>query len=284
MRQLTTVAEVRSTVAAARAAGKVVGLVPTMGAFHEGHLSLMRQARLDCGLVVVSLFVNPRQFGPSEDFARYPRDLARDAEQAAATGVDVLFTPPVEEVYPPGFSTHVEVERLGEVLCGRSRPGHFRGVATVVAKLLNMVRPDRVYFGRKDYQQLRLIQRMVTDLNLDVTVVPMPIVREPDGVAMSSRNQLLSPPERQAARVLRQALVQAEAAFARGERDAGAIRERVDTRIRAEPQARLDYAELVDAVTLEPVALLERPALLAVAAYFGPTRLIDNTVLSENSP
>jgi pantoate--beta-alanine ligase len=283
MRTVATVEELRAVVRAARAGEVVIGLVPTMGAFHEGHLSLMCRARAECGLVVVSLFVNPTQFGPNEDLSRYPRDPERDAALARAEGVDVLFTPSVAEVYRPGFATYVEVERLGDRLCGRARPGHFRGVATVVTKLLHMAQPDRAYFGRKDFQQLRIIQRMVADLDLPISIVPMPIVREPDGLAMSSRNRYLSPQERAAALVLQQSLRAAEAAYAAGERDAAALQEQTAARIRDEPAARLDYAEIVDAETLEPVARLERPALLAVAAYFGRTRLIDNTVIGEEA-
>jgi pantoate--beta-alanine ligase len=282
MKVIATVAEIRAAVAEARARQSVIGLVPTMGSFHEGHLSLMRRARSECGQVVVSLFVNPAQFGPNEDFSRYPRDPERDAALARTEDVDFLFTPSVAEIYPPGFVTYVEVERLGERLCGRARPGHFRGVATVVTKLFTIVRPDRAYFGRKDYQQFRIVERLAADLDLGVTIVPMPIVREPDGVALSSRNQYLSPQERTAARALRWALVEAEAAFARGERDPAALQEGVAARIRAEPAARLEYAELVDAETLAAVTVLSRPALLAVAAFFGATRLIDNTVLGES--
>jgi pantoate--beta-alanine ligase len=255
-----------------------------MGAFHEGHLSLMRRARAECGFTVVSLFVNPTQFGPSEDLSRYPRDLGRDSALARGEGVDALFTPAVEEIYPPGFATYVEVERLGTGLCGRSRPHHFRGVATVVTKLLQIVQPNRAYFGRKDFQQLRLVQQLVSDLNIPTAIVPVPIVREPDGVAMSSRNAYLSPEQRVAARVLRRALLEAEAACAAGERDAATIQRRAQELVRAEPAAGLDYAEIVDAVSLEPVVTLERPALLALAAFFGPTRLIDNTVLGETPP
>jgi pantoate--beta-alanine ligase len=276
-----TVREVRAVVAEARKAGELVGLVPTMGAFHEGHLSLMRRARAECGLVVASLFVNPAQFGPAEDLSRYPRDLPRDTALAESVGVDVLFTPAVEEVYPPGFATHVEVGGLGEGLCGRTRPGHFRGVATVVTKLFQMVQPDRAYFGRKDFQQLRIIERLAADLDFAVTIVPLPIVREPDGVAMSSRNTYLAPKEREAARVLHAALLSAQADYARGERDAEALRRQVAERIQAESAARLEYAEVVDAATLQPITSLERPALVAVAARFGPTRLIDNTLLGE---
>jgi pantoate--beta-alanine ligase len=284
MKRVTSIAEARAAVAQSRADGRLVGLVPTMGAFHEGHLSLMRRARADCGHVAVSLFVNPIQFGPQEDLTRYPRDPDRDAMLAHEVGVDLLFEPGVDEMYPTGFATFVEVERLSGHLCGRSRPGHFRGVATVVTKLFSIIAPDRAYFGRKDYQQLRIIERLTSDLSLPVVVVSMPIVREADGVAMSSRNRYLSPEERVAARVLHESLSAANAEFARGERDGRAIAGRTEARIRAEPRARLEYAEVVDAGTLEPIAEIRQAALLAVAAHFGTTRLIDSTLLGVGEP
>jgi pantoate--beta-alanine ligase len=276
-----TVAEVRRRVAAARRAGQAVGFVPTMGAFHEGHLSLIRRARSDGGLVVVSLFVNPTQFGQGEDFERYPRDPERDSSLAAEAGADVLFAPEVAEVYPDGFATYVHVGGLSEILEGAVRPGHFRGVATVVSKLFQMVGPDRAYFGQKDFQQLRVVERMTRDLNMPVTIVPMPIVREPDGLAMSSRNAYLSPEERRAATVLARALREAEQSVAAGERDPSALSERAGATIRAEPLAQLDYAAVVDAETLAPIMGLDRPAVLLVAARFGRTRLIDNVVLAS---
>lgn len=277
---VTTVAEVRERVSAARRAGLGVGLVPTMGAFHEGHLSLIRRARADGGLVVVSLFVNPAQFGQGEDFERYPRDGERDRSLASEAGAGVLFAPEVAEVYPHGFATHVQVEGLSEILEGAVRPGHFRGVATVVNKLFQMVGPDRAYFGLKDFQQLRVVERMTRDLNMPVTVVPMPIVREPDRLAMSSRNVYLSPNERRAAPVLARALREAEQSVASGERNPAALADRAAAAIRAEPLAQLDYAVVVDADTLAPITRLDRPGVLLLAARFGRTRLIDNVVLA----
>jgi pantoate--beta-alanine ligase len=277
-----TVAKVRARVAAARATGSTVGLVPTMGALHEGHLSLIRRARADGGLVVVSLFVNPTQFGRGEDFDRYPRDPERDAALAEEAGGDVLFAPGVEEVYPAGFSTYIEVEGLSETLEGAVRPGHFRGVATVVAKLFQMVGPDRAYFGQKDYQQLRLVERMTRDLDMPVAIIPMPIVRESDGLAISSRNVYLSAEERRAATVLSRALRAAEASVASGERDPVVLAERAAATIREEPLAQLDYAAVVDAQTLAPLVDLDRPTVLLAAARFGTTRLIDNVVLTPD--
>jgi len=277
---VTTVAEVRERVSAARRAGLGVGLVPTMGAFHEGHLSLIRRARADGGLVVVSLFVNPTQFGPGEDFEWYPRDYAKDTSLAEAAGADVLFAPKVAEVYPDGFATYVDVEGLSETLEGAARPGHFRGVATVVNKLFQMVGPDRAYFGLKDFQQLRVVERMTRDLNMPVALVPMPIVREPDGLALSSRNVYLSAQERRAAPALARALREAEQSVASGERNPAALADRAAATIRAEPLAQLDYAVVVDADTLAPITRLDRPGVLLLAVRFGRTRLIDNVVLA----
>jgi pantoate--beta-alanine ligase len=278
-----TIEEVRARVAAARAAGSAVGLVPTMGALHEGHLSLIRRARADGGLVVVSVFVNPTQFGPGEDLSRYPRDLERDAELAAEAGADLLFAPAVEEIYPPGFSTSVAVEGLDALLEGASRPGHFRGVCTVVARLFGIVMPDRAYFGQKDFQQLRIIERMTRDLALPVEIVPMPTVREADGLALSSRNAYLSPEERSQALVLSRALREAENAVAAGARDPVALAEQAAATIRSAPLATLDYAVVRDAVTLEPLTALDRPAVLLLAARIGAARLIDNTLLRRTT-
>jgi len=274
-----TTAELRSRVCAARSRGEIIGVAPTMGALHAGHQSLIRRAREECGFVVVTLFVNPTQFGPNEDLSRYPRDLDGDARASASAGADLLFAPPPEEVYPPGYATAVTVEGLTAGLCGRSRPTHFRGVATVVAKLFNMVQPDRAYFGEKDYQQLQVIRRMARDLDFPVEIVPCPIVREPDGLAMSSRNRYLSPEERQAALGLSQGLGAAEALFEQGERDAAALMGAVRAVLEADSLVRMDYVELVDADSLAPQERVEAPALLAVAAHVGATRLIDNTVL-----
>jgi pantoate--beta-alanine ligase len=264
-----------------RAEGMRVGLVPTMGYFHDGHLSLMRAARAANDVVVVSIFVNPTQFGPSEDLDAYPRDLERDHALALAEGVDALFTPETSEMYPTPALTSVHVAGLTEGLCGESRPTHFDGVATVVTKLFSIVGPSRAYFGRKDYQQLAVVRRLVQDLNLPVEIVGCPLVREPDGVAMSSRNAKLSEEERCAATVLVRALRRALDGVQAGEREPGALRRLVVAEVDAEPLATLDYAEVVDAGDLAPVDRLDDPAevLLAVAARIGKTRLIDNATI-----
>ncbi|MDW8107312.1 MAG: pantoate--beta-alanine ligase [Armatimonadota bacterium] len=280
MEILRTVDSVRQWVRQQRAQGHTIHFVPTMGYFHEGHLSLMRRAKADSGAVIVSIFVNPLQFGPHEDYARYPRDFERDRQMAKSVGVDAIFYPEVAEMYPEGFQTEVRVKELSKPLCGKSRPGHFEGVATVVLKLFNIVTPDRAYFGMKDYQQLRIIQQLVRDMNLPIEIVPCPIVREPDGLAMSSRNVYLSPEERAAATVLYRSLQWAQAQVAAGERNAHTLREGVYQRIAAEPLARIDYVEVVDAETLQPVERIERPTLIAVAVFFGTARLIDNTLVS----
>lgn len=283
MEVVTTVAEARAAIGAARSRGDVIGVVPTMGALHEGHLSLIRRARAECAYVVVTLFVNPTQFGPKEDLSRYPRTFEADCRMSEESGAALLFAPPVEEVYPSGFATYVTVEGLTSGLCGATRPTHFRGVTTVVAKLFNMLQPDRAYFGEKDYQQLAVIRRMTRDLDLPVTVVPCPIVREPDGLAMSSRNRFLSPEQRLAATSLSRALSRARAAFVDGERDARILRELSRSELEAAEGVRVDYVELVDAANLTPVERVGDPALLAVAAFLGDTRLIDNTVLTPAS-
>jgi pantoate--beta-alanine ligase len=252
-----------------------------MGAFHEGHLSLMRRARAECSFVVVTLFVNPTQFGPQEDLSRYPRDPEGDRAMAEGTGADLLFAPPVEEVYPSGFATYVTVEALTQGLCGASRPTHFRGVTTVVAKLFNMLQPDRAYFGEKDYQQLQVIKRMTRDLDLPVEIVPCSIVREADGLAMSSRNRYLSPKQRESGLALSRGLAAARAAFTAGEREASRLINAAREVMEAAPGLRVDYVELADAENLAPVSLVTEPTLLAVAAYLGNTRLIDNTVLGR---
>jgi pantoate--beta-alanine ligase len=280
MRTVRSVAELRRELAGPRRAGRRIGLVPTMGAFHEGHLSLMRWARAECEIVVVSLFVNPTQFAPTEDLATYPRDEARDAELAEGIGVDVLFAPGVEEVYPPGFATTVSVRGVTEPLEGGARGvAHFDGVATVVAKLLNMVGPDVAYFGQKDAQQALVIKRLVRDLDIPVDIEVRPIVREPDGLAMSSRNAYLSPEDRERALALHRALAAAEQATARGERDAQAVLQSAREALRAaaiEPE----YLEIVDPETLQPVDDITAPAMLAVAARVGRARLIDNAILT----
>jgi pantoate--beta-alanine ligase len=279
-----TVAELRTALAPPRREGRSIGLVPTMGAFHEGHLSLIRKARADCDVVVVSLFVNPAQFAPSEDLAAYPRDEARDAALAEGEGVDVLFAPAEEEVYPPGFSTTVELGGLTEVLCGdpaRRGPEHFRGVTTVVTKLFNMVAPDRAYFGQKDAQQALVIRKLVGDLDMPVRIEVLPTVREPDGLAMSSRNAYLDAADRRRAAALSRALGAAEAAVAAGRRDADDVLAAARAELDAagiEPE----YLELRDAADLTPAARVNGSTLLAVAARVGPARLIDNVLLGED--
>lgn len=279
MEILRTVDSVRQWVKAQREAGRAIHFVPTMGYFHEGHLSLMRRAQHDNGAVIVSIFVNPLQFGAGEDYNRYPRDFERDRQMAQSVGVEAIFYPDVAEMYPAGYQTEVRVKELSKPLCGKSRPGHFEGVATVVLKLFNIVTPDRAYFGMKDYQQLRVIQQLVRDMNLPIEIVPCPIVREPDGLAMSSRNVYLTPEERTAATVLYRSLQWAQAQVESGERDASALREGVFQRIAAEPLARIDYVEVVDAETLQPVERVDRPTLIALAVFFGKARLIDNCIV-----
>ena len=274
-----TVADVRRAVAEARGQGLSVGLVPTMGALHPGHLSLVSAAREENGFVVVSIFVNPTQFGPHEDFDRYPRPLERDLALCRQLGVDLVFHPPTAEMYPPGFRTVVEVTGLQDGLCGASRPGHFRGVATVVLKLFNIAQPDRAYFGQKDAQQARIIRQMARDLNVPVEVRVCPIVREADGLALSSRNQYLEPDQRWHARALYQALLAARSLIDAGERDAAVVRQALADRIAATPGAVLDYAAVVDADTLEPCTRVRGEVLLALAVKFGDTRLIDNLLV-----
>jgi pantoate--beta-alanine ligase len=280
---VSTVRELRAECDAARAVGNHVGFVPTMGYFHAGHRSLMRRARHESNLVVVSLFVNPLQFAPTEDLAAYPRDLAGDAAAAAAEGVDILFTPMVDEMYPQPIRTTVHVAGLTEGLCGKARPTHFDGVTTVVAKLFSMVGPCSAYFGRKDAQQLAVVRRMAADLNLPVEVVGCPLVRESDGLAMSSRNAYLDAEDRRAATVLSRALHEAAAEVVNGARDADAVRRVLTGLIGTEPRVQLDYAEIVDADDLAPVEKIDGDVLVAVAADVGRARLIDNMTLSVGS-
>jgi len=275
-----TINEMRDYVRQAREQSRTIGFVPTMGFFHEGHLALMREAKKICSVVVVSIFVNPTQFGPKEDFNEYPRDFERDIEMARETGVDAIFAPSVQEIYPPGFSTSVEITGVTQCLCGLSRPGHFQGVATVVAKLFNIVLPDKAFFGQKDAQQVLVIKRMVKDLDMPLEIVTVPTMREQDGLAMSSRNVYLQPKERQAALVISKALKAAEQAVAGGEKNVSVLEGIVRRQIAAEPLARLDYAEIRSLPVLGEVDYLEGPALLAIALYVGKTRLIDNIVLS----
>lgn len=275
-----TVEETRQAVATARRQELSVGLVPTMGALHEGHASLIRAARADTGFVVVSIFVNPTQFGPAEDLARYPRPFDRDADTCEKLGVDLIFHPEPATMYPAGYATYVEVHALQDVLCGASRPGHFRGVATVVLKLLNIVQPDVAYFGQKDAQQARLIERMVRDLNVPVAIRTCPIVREADGTALSSRNAYLSPQERKQATVLHRALEETRRRVDAGERLAAPLLAEIAKVIGQAPAARLDYASIVDLETLAPLDKLRGRVLVAVAVFIGQTRLIDNIVLT----
>jgi pantoate--beta-alanine ligase len=283
MKTLRTKAELRDHLRAERQAGRTIGLVPTMGAFHAGHVSLMERARATTDVVVVSLFVNPTQFGPSEDLSAYPRDERRDAELAAAAGVDVLFAPPVEQVYPDGFQTTVAVagSALADGLEGAQRPGHFDGVATVVTKLLNMAQPDVAFFGQKDAQQALIVRRVVQDLDIPVRIEVCPTIREPDGLAMSSRNAYLAPAERERAVALRRALDAAEQAVAAGERDASAIATVAHHAMEpygVEPE----YLALVAADSLQPVDRIDGEILVALAARVGPARLIDNTLIKTN--
>jgi len=262
-----------------RSRGGRLGLVPTMGALHEGHLSLIRAAKAKSDVVASSIFVNPTQFGPNEDFSRYPRDLEKDLALLERDGVDLVFVPSVEEMYPQQSVTWVAVEGLSDRLCGKSRPGHFRGVATVVAKLFNIVEPDIAFFGQKDAAQVAIIRRMVRDLNMPVAIEACPIVREPDGLALSSRNAYLSPQQRQDALVLFRSLLRVRELFADGERNPAILIKAAKNVLSGSSAVRLDYFEIVDPDELTPLALINQPALVAVAAFVGNTRLIDNIVL-----
>jgi pantoate--beta-alanine ligase len=268
----------------ARAENRVAGLVPTMGALHRGHLALIERAKRDCSPVTASIFVNPKQFGPNEDFSKYPRTFESDSEKLQQAGVDALFAPEAAEIYPAGFSAYVSVEGLSERLEGRSRPGHFRGVATVVMKLLQIVQPHFAYFGRKDAQQSRIILQMARDLNLDTEIVVCPIVREPDGLALSSRNTYLNAEERKAATVLHSALEAARIELAAGVRDALQLRTVLHRVLSSERLARVDYAEIVDAETFEPVTRVGKPCFVVLAVFVGKTRLIDNLFLEPTAP
>jgi pantoate--beta-alanine ligase len=279
MKVCKTIDDMRSSVRPVRREGKRLGFVPTMGALHEGHLSLMRAAKAKCDVVAVSIFVNPLQFGPGEDLAKYPRTFERDIGMLEKEAIDILFAPTPEEMYPAGAVTYVTVEGLSGKLCGRSRPGHFRGVTTVVAKLFHIVEPDMAFFGQKDAAQATIIRRMVQDLNLPVKIVVCPIGREPDGLAMSSRNAYLTPPERKSALVLHRSLLQVKTQFDQGERTAAKLIEAGRQLLAQEPAVRLDYFEIVDPTTLDPMQQAASGALVAIAAFVGNTRLIDNIVL-----
>jgi len=274
-----TIEDMRAASRAARLGGLRLGLVPTMGALHEGHLSLVRVAKDQCDVVAVSIFINPLQFGPNEDLAKYPRSFERDCEMLEKDGVDFVFAPSTEEMYPEGAVTAVTVEGLSEKLCGKSRPGHFRGVTTVVAKLFHILEPDLAFFGQKDAAQVAIIRRMVRDLNFPVEIIACPTVREPDALAMSSRNAYLSPQERNAALVLSRSLQLVGRRFAQGERNAAQLIGAGRHVLAAEPGIRLDYLEIVDPDTLDHVEEIRNTALVAVAAFVGNTRLIDNILL-----
>ena len=277
MKTAETIQEVRDTVREWKSQGLTVGLVPTMGFLHEGHLSLVREARRQCDKVAVSVFVNPTQFGPNEDLEAYPRDFARDCGLLEAEGCDLVFHPEPSEMYPEGFATYVEIQsEMPKQLCGKTRPIHFRGVCTVVNKLFNIVTPDKAFFGQKDAQQLAIIRRMVRDLSMGIEIVGCPIVREPDGLAMSSRNTYLSAEERQAALVLSQAVFLGREMAAAGEADADQIVAAMTEKIEACPLAKIDYVSAVDGVTMMPVHTVEKDVLFAMAVYIGKTRLIDN--------
>ncbi|MCX7817195.1 MAG: pantoate--beta-alanine ligase [Syntrophales bacterium] len=281
MKVFTKVREMQAFSESLRKEGKIIAFVPTMGYFHEGHLNLMREGRKRGDCLVVSIYVNPTQFGPNEDLNRYPRDFERDSRLARDVGVDVIFYPPDEEMYPPNYQTYVNVEKVTQNLCGISRPGHFRGVTTVCCKLFNIVKPHVTIFGKKDFQQLVTIKRMVADLNIDLEVVAMPTTREPDGLAMSSRNVYLSPGERVSALSLSKSLKLAKDMYEQGERDAGSIISEVRRFIESHPYTKIDYVKICDTATLEDVQKIEGECVIALAVFVGSARLIDNYVFGE---
>jgi pantoate--beta-alanine ligase len=288
MKVIRTIHEVKEEIRTRRRQDQIIGLVPTMGALHQGHLSLVAPCKKENDVTVVSVFVNPAQFGPNEDFARYPRDYQRDEGLLKELGVDIIFYPGTEEIYPPGYSSYVEVERLANVLCGKSRPGHFRGVATVVLKLFHIIYPDNAYFGQKDAQQAILLKRMVTDLNLDVKLNVMPIVRDEDGLALSSRNVYLSREEREAALHLPRALAQAKSRIRQGLKDVSRVKARIREELTKSPLVTIDYVEVVRSDTLGPFpgspeaqVINSENTLVAAAVRVGKTRLIDNFILGE---
>jgi len=264
-----------------RLSGKTLALVPTMGFLHEGHLELMRVGKKHADVVIISIFINPTQFGPNEDFAQYPRDTEGDLAKAEGVGVDIVYFPKVEEMYPEGYQTTIAVEKVTHHLCGLSRPGHFDGVTTVVAKLFNATKAHMAIFGQKDYQQLTAISRMVQDLNMDIRIVGVPTVREPDGLAMSSRNSYLNPKERKSALCLKKSMDLADELFRQGERDAGRIKKEVEALIRRHPFTDIDYINLCHPFSLEDLDILEGDTLIALAVKVGKTRLIDNAVIRE---
>lgn len=280
MQTVATIKSLRKKLAAARKRGKTIGFVPTMGFLHEGHLSLVGRAWRENDVVVASIFVNPIQFGPREDFRKYPRDFGRDVALLKKTGVDYIFRPSAKEIFPADFGTYVEVPGLSSIMCGRSRPGHFRGVATVVAKLLNIVQPDRSYFGLKDYQQFIIIKKMAEDLDIPGQIIGCPTVREKDGLAMSSRNIYLKTPRaRKAALVLKRCLWEAERLVKNGEKRSGKIRQKMMKMIKRETLARLDYIAIADPATLDEVRTIKGPVLIALAVYIEKARLVDNLII-----
>ncbi len=283
MRIIESIAEMQQAAEGWRCDGKRIGLVPTMGYLHEGHLELMRSLRPQCDVLVISIFVNPAQFAPNEDFERYPRDLERDIRLASAVGVDIGFMPQVAEIYPEGYQTYVTVTEVAAPLCGRSRPIFFRGVATVVAKLFHMVKPHVAVFGEKDFQQLVTVRRMVQDLNMEIEIIGHPTVREADGLAMSSRNAYLTPEQRQKAVRLNQSLRRAQALVQGGEQAGKVILNKVREVLDEDNDVRIDYAELCDPTTLQPVTRVEGPTLLALAVHVGVARLIDNAILKPTA-
>ena len=279
MKVIKKIEKMRNEVSGIKSRGMSIGFVPTMGYLHEGHLSLVRESLRKADVTVVSIFVNPAQFGPREDFKEYPRDLNRDSEVLEREGVDYLFVPESDEIYPQGHKAYVEVYDLQDKLCGRSRPGHFRGVCTVVLKLFNIINPDISFFGQKDAQQAIILKRMVKELNLEVIIEVLPIIREEDGLALSSRNKYLTQEERKAALVLSKSLKEAQSMMEKGQRDSAAIIKEMKEIIGREPLAKIDYVEIVDMDKLNPVAKIEKKALVAMAIFIGKVRLIDNTIL-----
>lgn len=281
MEILSKINETRNLIKKWKQKGLTIGFVPTMGCLHQGHLSLIEEARKENDKVIVSIFVNPLQFGPTEDFSRYPRSLEKDLEGCKNFVADLIFTPSLNELLPEKNLIYVDVEILGNNLCGSSRPGHFRGVCTIVAKLFNILTPDKSYFGEKDAQQLAIITKMVKDLNFDTEIIPCPIIREADGLAMSSRNFYLTKEERKAATIISKSLLAAKSLLDQGERDSLSLKSFLIDNIKSEPLANIDYVEIVDHSTLQLVDIIEKPILIAVAVFFGKTRLIDNLTYKE---
>jgi pantoate--beta-alanine ligase len=284
MKVIDTVARMMTFSRMVRKEGKTIGLVPTMGYLHEGHLSLVKAAKISNDIVVMSIFVNPIQFGPKEDYNNYPRDLGRDEELARSAGVDVTFYPSAKDIYPEGYATYVNVEGLAKGLCGKSRPGHFRGVTTVVAKLFGIVKPDAAYFGQKDAQQAAVIKKMAEDLNMDIDIRVLPTVREADGLAKSSRNKYLSGAGRRDAAILYQSLLRAQSLIKEGEKDPNKVIKTIKAMIKTKGSSRIDYVSIVDPGNLKDVATIKGPVLVALAVFIGKTRLIDNVVVNALSP